>query len=125
MLIGLMLNAVFGAASISGAVVTDDTTKEARMAAKLKLELQKTGVGKDSKIEVKLHDGTKISGYLSEINEEDFVVTTQNDDPRTIRYDNVRRARGRHRYHRYALSTSILGLALGVLVLALSRGERY
>lgn len=78
------------------------------------------GVGEESKLEVKLYDGTKISGYLSEINEEDFVVKAQNDDSKRIRYNDVRRAKGRHRHQRFTLSTTLLGIFLGVLIIALS-----
>lgn len=120
LLIGLILNSVFYVSAANGAVVEPDSAKEAKMAAKLKTELTKIGVGQESKLEVKLNDGTKISGYLSEINEEDFVVVAQNDDPTRIRYRDVRNARGRHRHHKFALTTSILGLVLGVLLIALS-----
>lgn len=120
MLIGLMLNAVFYVSSANGAVVPDNSAKQAKMIAKLKVDLQKIGVGEESKIEVKLNDGTKISGYLSEINEEDFVVKSQNDDPQKVRYDTVRKAKGRHRHRDFAYSTGLLGVLLGVLVIVLS-----
>ena len=119
-LIGLILNSVFYVSAANGAVISSDSAKEAKMVMKLKTELTKIGVGQESKLEVKLNNGTKISGYLSEINDEDFVVVAQNDDTKRIRYRDVRNARGRHRHHRFALTTSILGLALGVLLIALS-----
>lgn len=120
MLIGLILNSVFYVSSASGTVVPNDSIKEAKMTAKLKNELTKIGIGKESKVEVKLNDGTKISGYLSELNEEDFVVVDSNDDSKRIRYGNVRKAKGRYKHHRFALTTSILGAVLGVLLIALS-----
>jgi hypothetical protein len=51
------------------------------------------------------------------------VVTAKNDDPRRVRYDTVRKAKGRYRHHSFALSTTLLGLALGVLVLVFSRNS--
>ncbi|MEK7724891.1 MAG: hypothetical protein AAB336_11110 [Acidobacteriota bacterium] len=120
MLIGLILNSVFYVSSANGATVPNDSSKEAKMTTKLKMELNKIGIGNESKVEVKLNDGTKVSGYLSEINDDDFVVVAKNDDSKRIRYDTVRKAKGRHRHHRFALSASILGLVLGVLALALS-----
>ena len=120
MLIGLILNSVFLVSAANGAVVPNDSLKESKMVTKLKTELNKIGIGQESKLEVKLNDGTKISGYLNEINEEDFVVVAQNDDSKRIRYKDVRRAKGRYRHHKFALTTSILGLALGVLLIALS-----
>lgn len=120
MLIGFILNSVFYVSSANGSVVSKDSAREAKMVAKLKTELNKIGIGKESKLEVKLNDGTKISGYLSEINDEDFVVVIQNDDSKRVRYDTVRKAKGRHRHHRFALSTTLIGIFLGALLLALS-----
>ena len=120
MLIGLILNSVFYVSSANAAVVPSDSSKEAKKIAKLKMELNKIGIGKESKIEVNLTDGTKVSGYLTEINEEDFVVIPQDDESKRIPYRQVRKARGRHHDYRFAYSASILGLVLGVLLIALS-----
>ncbi len=123
LLIGLMLNSIFYVSSAKAASLPDNADKQAKIAEKLKMELQKLGVGKESKVEVKLIDGTKISGYLSEINDEDFVVVSKNDDPNRIPYRHVRKAKGRYGYHHFAVSGTVLGILLGVLLLTTLSGN--
>lgn len=64
--------------------------------AKIKQKIAKMGTGPDAKIEVKLKDGKKLQGYVSEIGTDHFVVT----DPKTktetpVPYPQVRRASAR------------------------------
>ncbi len=49
--------------------------KEAEFAEKVKSEIAKIGVGTDARIKVKLKDGTKLKGYVSEIKDTEFSVT--------------------------------------------------
>ena len=51
------------------------TEKEAKFAQKVKTEITKLGTGTEAKIQVKLKDGTKLKGYVSNIGEESFSVT--------------------------------------------------
>ena len=71
--------------------------KEVKFAEKVKASVTKIGTGKDSRVEVKLKGGTNIKGYVSEINENDFVVT----DSKTgqlipVPYANVKQVTGHH-----------------------------
>jgi hypothetical protein len=50
--------------------------KAAKHAEKVKTNVTKLGTGKDARIEVKLDNGTKLKGYVSQINDTSFVVTT-------------------------------------------------
>ena len=70
LLIGLVMNL---------AVVTTfaQTKKEKEVADKVKSEITKLGVGTDAKVQVKLKDGTKIKGYVSEIGDDQFVVINE------------------------------------------------
>lgn len=61
------------------ALAYDKLSKEAKHAAKVKAEIAKLGTGPDARVKVKLKDGTKIKGYVSEIAEDSFTVT----DPET------------------------------------------
>ena len=49
--------------------------KEAKFAQKVKAQIAKLGSGTEAKVEVKLKDGTKLKGYVSNIGEESFSVT--------------------------------------------------
>ncbi|MCD9188099.1 MAG: hypothetical protein LUM44_16895 [Pyrinomonadaceae bacterium] len=119
-LICLVLNLTFYVSTANGNTNSKDAAKRAKIISKLKAELNKIGIGKESKVEVKLNDGTKISGYLAEINEEDFAVTQSDDETKRVRYDRVRKAKGRYGHRRFAMTTSILGAVLGILLIALS-----
>lgn len=48
---------------------------ESDRVAQLKTKLAKFGTGKKSRVEIKLSDNTKRTGYLSQVNENSFVLT--------------------------------------------------
>ncbi len=69
--------------------------KEAKFASKVKSEISKLGTGKDARIEVKLRDKTKLKGYISQINEESFVVVQDTTGTATeIPYPNAKQVKG-------------------------------
>ena len=68
--------------------------KEAKFAAKVKAEILKLGAGTESKVKIKLKDGTKLKGYLSEISETGFVVTDETGKSNTVPYPSVKQASG-------------------------------
>ena len=71
-LVALVLNPAFGA------TVFASTTKEEKaqkFVAKVKNNIAKLGTGKDAQVSVKLKDGTKLKGFVSEASETGFVVT--------------------------------------------------
>lgn len=88
--------------------------KETRAAAKVKTNITKLGTGSDALVEVKLRDGTKVKGYVSEINDSTFIVV--NDDTATsteVPYSNAKQVKGNN------LSTGkkiAIGVAIGVAV---------
>ena len=52
------------------------------------------GTGRDAAVEVKLKDGTKLKGYISEANDDHFVVTDAKTGSRTVvPYPQVKKAR--------------------------------
>jgi hypothetical protein len=52
--------------------------KEARKIEKIKAGIARLGIGPEARVEVKLRDKTKIKGYISEVNEDSFVVVDSN-----------------------------------------------
>lgn len=77
---------------VSAAVPSNDDAKQAE---KTRSEIRKLGTGPDAVIELELRDKTKVKGYVSEANDNDFVVvdpTTKNAT--TVPYPQVRKARG-------------------------------
>lgn len=70
MLAILVINLVCGVTAFA----ETKAEKEAKFIEKVKVNVTKLGTGKDARIEVKLKDGTKLKGYVSQINENGFVV---------------------------------------------------
>jgi small nuclear ribonucleoprotein (snRNP)-like protein len=99
-LIGLVMNlAVF-------AETKED--KALKRAEKVKANVTKLGTGKDARVEVKLKDGTKLKGYISEINENGFVVMNEKTGiATTVAYPQTKQVKGNN------LSTGVK-IAIGV-----------
>jgi hypothetical protein len=62
-LVGLLLNLTFYSTA------TANTEQDAKFAEQVKANIAKLGTGKDAKVEIKLKDGTKLKGYVSEVKE--------------------------------------------------------
>ncbi len=82
--------------------------KEAEFAEKVKSEISKLGVGTDARIKVKLKDGTKLKGYVSEIKDTEFSVT----DAKTgktipVPYSHAKQVQGNNR-----LSGVLIGIGV-------------
>lgn len=97
LLIFLMINlGLANAASIS-AQTDVSSEKQAQRLAKIKRGIKKLGTGEDAKIKVKLHDKTRIKGYVEATGEDDFTVVEKNTgSTRTIDYTEVRSVSGKN-----------------------------
>jgi hypothetical protein len=109
-LVILVINLAFGATAFAG-VKAD---KEVKFAAKVKNELVKLGTGTDARVEVKLRDKTKLKGYISQINENSFVLVKDNTNtPVEISYSQTKQVKGNN------LSTGVkiaIGIGIGVVL---------
>ncbi len=77
---------------VSAAVPSNDDEKQAE---KTRVEIRKLGTGPDAQVELELRDKTKVKGYVSEANENDFVVVDPNTKTSTtVAYPQVRKAKG-------------------------------
>lgn len=70
-LIGLLFNLTCYSTAPANFEIQDELIE------KIKLEVLKLGVGPDARIKVKLRDNTIIKGYVSEANDDYFVVTNE------------------------------------------------
>lgn len=87
----LILNLSLGA-SVFANMKTENETK---FAEAVKANIAKLGVGKDAQVKVKLKDGTKLKGYVSQINENSFVVINEKTGVSTeVTYQNVKQVKG-------------------------------
>lgn len=98
--------------------------KEAKFAEKVKVNIAKLGTGTNARVEVKLKDGKKLKGYVSQINEESFVVTDEKTNVATeIPYPNAKQVKGNNLNTGVKIAI-IAGIFIAVLLAALkARGE--
>ena len=70
--------------------VRAQTSKELQATEKARVSVLKLGVGRTSRVEVKLHDQTKVKGYISDATQNTFTVADLNSGAsETIAYDQV------------------------------------
>ena len=89
--------------------------KEAKFAEKVKANVTKLDTGKDARVEVKLKDGTKLKGYVCQINESSFVVMDENTaTPTKVPYPQAKQIKGNN------LSKGVkIAIGIGIVVIVL------
>ena len=93
-------------------VASTRAEKEAQLADKIKAGIAKLGTGKQALVKVKLRDGTKLAGYISEANENSFVIVDcKTGISTTVAYPNVTQVKGNN------LSSGVwLAIGIGALI---------
>ncbi len=72
--------------------------KQAEVIEKVKESVRKLGVGEAARVEVKLNDGTKLKGYIGDVDQDSFVVVDKTTGAtKTIEYRDVNRIKGNNR----------------------------
>lgn len=115
-LIGLVLNLFFLHTTAAAG------SKGEKLAAKVKAGIAKLGTGKESLVKVKLRDKTKISGYVSEITEDDFTVVQANNSATKIPYSQVKQVQGNNLSKNAKI---IIGVVVVFLVLGIAFALAY
>jgi hypothetical protein len=115
---------VFNLALVGTASASTDADKAAKRAEKVKAGIQKIGVGRDSRVEVTLNDGTKLKGYVSEIKDGSFVVTSGGTNAVTeVPYPNARNVKGNNLSSGAKIAIAA-GIIAGIIILTLAlRGK--
>ena len=89
--------------------------KEAEFTEKVKTQISKLGIGRDARVKIKLKDGTKIKGYISEVGDSQFVVTNlETGQNTTVPYPGVKQVKGNN------LSTGVqivIGIAVALVAI--------
>ena len=89
----------------------DNQTKQEKQTAKVKEKIKQLGLGERVKVSVKLYNETSYIGYVSQANENDFVVVDKTGNSITIKYADVKSVGGKN------LSTGAkiaIGIGIGV-----------
>jgi hypothetical protein len=103
---------VVSVVSVRPVAASANAEKEIRFAGKVKLGIEKLGSGSDTRVEVKLRDKTRLKGYISEISENEFVITDlKTGASNKVAYADVKQVKGNN------LSTGAK-IAIGVSVAA-------
>src|SRR5205807_8424139 len=89
--LAVMLVQLTGSARV---IARTPTEKDARFVEKVKAGIAKLGTGKDALVKVKLRDGTKLSGYIREANDNSFVVVAKTGEVTKVPYPQVKQAKG-------------------------------
>jgi preprotein translocase subunit SecF len=102
-----------------GAWAKTKAEKQVVFAGKVKAGLEKLGTGEDTRVQLKLRDKTKLSGYVREINTETFVVTNLKTDQSTaVAYADVAQVKGQNltRGQKIAIGVGIAAILIIVVV---------
>ncbi len=92
--------------------------KEARFTEKVKTEIAKLGVGTDARIKVKLKDGTKLKGYVSEIKDTEFSVTNaKTGETIPVPYSHAKQVKGNNDLTGVLVGIGVVGLLVVLAII--------
>ncbi len=74
---------MFGAANIRTTFAISQTENQTSSGDKIKRTVSRAGVGEKARVMVTLRDGTKLSGYINEVRDNDFILTDKKSRKRT------------------------------------------
>ena len=110
---GLVLTAV----SVRPVAASSNAEKEVRFAGKVKTGIEKVGSGRDARVEIKLRDKTRLKGYVSEIGDNEFVVTdAKTGASNKVAYANVAQIKGNNLSTGAKIAIGI-GIGAGITIL--------
>ena len=94
--------------------------KEAERTEKVKAGIARLGVGQDTRVEVKLRDKRKLSGYVSAINDGSFAVTDMKTGATTeVAYPDVAQVKGHNLTRGEWIGIGILIGVVGLIVMGI------
>ncbi len=112
-LVGLLLNIV-------GAIPAYASSKEetrARFAERVKEGIGRLGTGPEARVQVKLRDGKKLKGYISEAGENSFVIVdAKSGAASTVPYPQVKQVTGNNLSKGAKIAITV-GIVVGLLFL--------
>jgi len=97
--------------------------KESSLSERVKAGVARLGVGPEAKVKVKLKDKTKLSGYVSEVGDDYFVVTDpQTGRASTVAYPDVTQVQGNNLTTKVKIIIAASVIAGVIIVLYIVRG---
>ncbi|MEK6321790.1 MAG: hypothetical protein AABN33_08905 [Acidobacteriota bacterium] len=106
-LAGLLIQAI----CVRPATASSKEEKQAQRSDKVRMGILKLGVGPDARVAIKLQGDAKLAGYVSEVNDDSFVVTDlKTRSATTVAYGDVAQVKG----HNLSTGAKIgIGMAIG------------
>ena len=122
--VSLLISAVI---NVQPASANSEADKQARFIEKVRLSIAKLGVGNKAVVEVRLRDKTKLTGYVSEANENRFVVTNEKTRVSVpIVYPDVTKVSGHNLSTGAKIGIGIaVGFVLAVAVICVDHRDRF
>ena len=96
-LLSLLLTALLINVSANVVYARSQDDEQARRIEKIKDNVFKLGLGEEARVEVRLHDGTKLKGYIREATDSNFTVVDGKGIATTITYSQVAQLKGKNR----------------------------
>jgi hypothetical protein len=97
--------------------------KEARLAQKVKAGILKLGLGPETRVDVKLKDKTRLTGYVSRISDDSFAVTDlKSGEARTVAYPDVVQVKGNNLSTGAKIAITVAIIAAAAIILYIVRG---
>lgn len=96
--------------------------KDAQRERDAQIFINKLGIGKRSRVKVQLKDHkTSAKGYISEINDENFVLTDKKNGKATVQYSNVKKI-AKDRISPFAFVGIAFGAIFGAVLICVAAG---
>ena len=109
--------------SMMAAPLPFDAKEDARLLEKVKAGIAKLGVGRESRVEVKLKNKTKLAGYISGIEDESFTLTNlQTGQATTLPYPDIAQVKGHNLTTKTKVIIAASIIAGVIIVLYIVRG---
>ena len=105
-------------AAAAPALAKSAAEKESKRAETVRAKLDKLGTGEDALVRVELRDKTKLEGYVSEVGDESFVITSKAGVATTVAYPQVVKAKGNNLSTGAKIAIGV-GIGAGVTLLIL------
>ncbi|MFZ1699441.1 MAG: hypothetical protein WBO10_08820 [Pyrinomonadaceae bacterium] len=106
----LSLSVFLGTFAASGFAQNRQSNDE-KQTNKIRLKIEKLGVGESAKVKAKLYNGTTYQGHVKEAGPDTFVIVDKAGSPNTVKYSDIKSIGGKN------LSTGAkiaVGVAIGV-----------
>ena len=116
-LIGSIMIVTGGRTALAASV----NAKEAAQTEKVKAAISKLGTGPSARVEITLHDKSKLKGFIKEADDEHFVLVHETGAATEVAYPQVRKVKGNN------LSTGAkvaIGVGVGIVILLLAFKSR-